>query len=173
MGVREGTRYSHRNSDNSSIISRSESARTITKPPSITRSPTRSRTFRQPTHSVHVNSNSSNVPIPNEPISSDPVWNNQTMFDVQTIPRYGGNSYTVLGYCKGVHQWIAPPTDHNQFNVNPGEIFCIVGPAVQGWLPVVQVPNENLWPMVSQNSTEGFMKRFIPEQYVTVLHRPR
>ena len=149
LGNRESSssvRYSHRNSDNASIISRTESARTITNPPSITRSPTRSRTFRQPTHSVHVNSNSSssshNLPIPNEPISSDPVWNDQTMFDVQTIPRAGGQTYRVLGYCQGVHQWTAQ--DNNQFSVALGNIFCIVGTASQGWLQSKLKSAENL-----------------------------
>jgi len=122
-----------------------------------------SRTFRSGSQSVHVN----NLP---EPISSDPVWMNQTMFDVTVIPRAGEGSYNVLGYCCGEYQWNAQ--DPNQFSVNTGDLFCIVGAAMQGWLPVVPVPQQEHWPMVSQNSSEGFLKRYIPEQYVTILHRP-
>jgi len=123
-----------------------------------------SRTFRSGSQSVHVN----NLP---EPISSDM---NQTMFDVAVIPRAMDSqgvkgSYNVLGYCCGEYQWSAQDT--NQFDVNIGELFCVVGTAAQGWLPVVQVPQQEHWPMLSQNS-EGFLKRYIPEQYVTILHRP-
>ena len=84
-----------------------------------------SRTFRSGSQSVHVNNLL-------EPISSDPVWSNQTMFDVTVIPRSGEGSYTVLGYCSGEYEWNAQDT--NQFNVNQGDLFCIVGTAMQGWL---------------------------------------
>lgn len=121
---------------------------------------------------LHVqNSNGPALAVRSPPFQN-PSTIQRTIWQVRTVPRkyrrnQGGNTYPVHGYCRGTHPWEAQ--DDNQFSVAVGQYFCIVGDGEQGWMPVVPIPDVRSWATVDSQQREGYVKRYIPEQYVQIL----
>lgn len=117
-----------------------------------------------------LNSNSNSTPLSEDkPDNNNNYTPDRSIWSVTRLRRQNGGIYNVTGYCVGQFEWRA--RNNNEYPVRINEKFAVVGEVTRDWIPVVPVENDQTWWRTFND--EPKVKRYVPEQYVRLIPRPR